>query len=267
MEVMAMKNNDLKEKIRDNVKEKIAISNIREEFDMKNNKNKKIIYWITSSVAVFVLGFGVVIGTNILNNIQVQNKTYEIASKNELNSKDSKINQIEREDIININSYQLANQLTSIADMNIDGKWIDSDLSKEFQNLNNINFPTCLVNIRQGKLFVKSNKDDKDYSKLLSYGLTASATNGDNANVQINISIDEYAISCYWNYDDIKDKESSFINNTEVKLFMSQNSEDKTKISGIAFFEYDNYKYRIEVYKISQDEFIDIIRSIVNANQ
>lgn len=259
-----MENNDLKEKIKNNAKEKIAISNIREEFDMKNNKNRKIIYWITSSVAVFVLGFGIVIGTNILNNNQVQNKTYEIASKNELNSKDSEINQIEREDIININSYQLANQLTNIADMNIDGKWIDSDLSQEFQNFNNINFPTYLVNIRQGKLYVKSNKEDEDYSKLSLYSLIAYTTNGNNANVQIDISIDEYPINCYWNYDDIKDKESSFINNTEVKLFMSENSEDETKISGIAFFEYDNYKYRIEVYKIGQEEFIDIIRTIVS---
>lgn len=265
-----MKNNDLKEKIRNNVKEKIAISNIREEFVMKNNKNKIIIYWITSSVAVFVLVFGAIIGTNIFNKSQVPSEFYKIASKNELNDKNienNEFNEIEKEDIININSYQLASQLTSIADMDIDGKWIDSDLSQELQNLKNINFPTYLVNIRQGKIFVKSNENDKEYSKLSSYFLIASATNGNNANVQINISIDEYAINCYWNYDDLKDKESSFINNTEVKLFMSENSEDKAKISGIAFFEYDNYKYRIEVYKISQDEFIEIIRTIVNTNK
>ena len=148
-----MENDELKEKIRNNVKEKIAISNIREEFDMKNTKSKKIFYWVTSSVAVFILGFGVIIGTKNLNNIQIQNKTYEISSKNELNNKDNEINQIE--DIININSYGLASQLTSIADMDIDGKWVDSDLSQELQNLKDINLPTYLVNFRQGKVFVK----------------------------------------------------------------------------------------------------------------
>ena len=36
-----MENNDLKEKIRKNIKEEIAISNIRKEFGMKIGKNKK----------------------------------------------------------------------------------------------------------------------------------------------------------------------------------------------------------------------------------
>ena len=43
MEVMAMENNNLKERIRNNVKEKIAVSNIREELDMKSKKSRKII--------------------------------------------------------------------------------------------------------------------------------------------------------------------------------------------------------------------------------
>lgn len=261
-----MENNDLKEKIRNNVKEKIAVSNIREEFDMKNNKNKKIIYWITSSVAVFVLVFGVVIGTNILNNSQVQNKYYEIASKNELNDKNIKNNEIEKEDIININSYQLLSN-ANIADIDIDGKWVDSNLLQDFKTLSNIKFPKELVNIRQGKIYIRADENDEEYSKLSSYSLSASATNGNNANIQINISKENFVLNCYWNYDDIKDRPSSFINNTEVKLFMSENSEDKTRVSGVAFFEYNDYKYRIEVYKITQDEFLDIIKTIVNTNK
>ena len=55
MEVMAMENNELKERIRKNVKEKIAVSNIREEFDMKTTNKRKIIYGITSSAAVFYI--------------------------------------------------------------------------------------------------------------------------------------------------------------------------------------------------------------------
>ena len=77
-----MENNDLKEKIRKNVKERIAVSNIREEFDMKNKKSRKIIYGITSSAAVFILGFGIMIGTNTFNNNQVQNNPYGISDFN-----------------------------------------------------------------------------------------------------------------------------------------------------------------------------------------
>lgn len=231
---------------------------------MKNN-NKRIIYWITSSVAVFVLGFGIVTGTNILNNSQVQNKFYEIASKNELNDNTVENNKIEKDDIININSYQLLSNasLTNITDMDIDGKWVETDIFQDFKNLSNIKFPEELVNVRQGKTYVRANENDEEYSKVESYSLSASATNGNNASVQINISKDRYPLNCYWNYDDVKDKESSFINNTEVKLFIGKNGEDNTKISGIAFFEYDGYKYRIEVYKITQDEFLDIIKAIV----
>ena len=47
MEVIAMENNNLKEQVRKDVKEKIAVSNIRKEFDMKSKNNKKLIYWET----------------------------------------------------------------------------------------------------------------------------------------------------------------------------------------------------------------------------
>ena len=79
MEVMAMENNNLKERIRKNVKEKIAVSNIREELDMKSKKSRKIIYGITSSVAVFILGVGIIIGTNTFNDNQIQDNSYGIA--------------------------------------------------------------------------------------------------------------------------------------------------------------------------------------------
>ena len=39
-----MENNNLKEQVRKDVKEKIAVSNIRKEFDMKSKNNKKLIY-------------------------------------------------------------------------------------------------------------------------------------------------------------------------------------------------------------------------------
>ena len=53
-----MENNDLEDKTRKMVKEKIAVSNIKEEFKMKENKNRKTIYFVTSVCAVFVLGIG-----------------------------------------------------------------------------------------------------------------------------------------------------------------------------------------------------------------
>ena len=73
-----MKDNELKEKIRKNIKEEIAISNIRKEFGMKTNKNKKLVYAISSICAVFILGIGIFIGTSKLNNNIFQDNSLEI---------------------------------------------------------------------------------------------------------------------------------------------------------------------------------------------
>ena len=88
-----MKNNELKEKIRNNIREEIAISNIRKEFDMKKNKNKKIIYTISSMCAVFILGIGVLIGTSNLNNKTLQGESLG-KTENENMKIELKINKI-----------------------------------------------------------------------------------------------------------------------------------------------------------------------------
>lgn len=59
-----MENNELKENIRKKVKEKIAISNIREEFDMKTNNKRKIIVGTLSVCAMCVLCLGIALNTD-----------------------------------------------------------------------------------------------------------------------------------------------------------------------------------------------------------
>ena len=78
-----MENKELKEKIRKNIKEEIAISNIRKEFGMKSNKNKRIVYAISSVCAVFILGVGIFVGTSKLNNNLLQGDTLEIGKTEE----------------------------------------------------------------------------------------------------------------------------------------------------------------------------------------
>ena len=89
-----MENNILKEKVKANVKEKVAILNIRKEFDMKANKNKKIVYMITSACAIIVLCIGIIIGTN---NSDFKN-IYQIALEktNTQNQEESLKNELRR---------------------------------------------------------------------------------------------------------------------------------------------------------------------------
>ena len=62
---MVMDNNELKNRIQKNVKENIAISNIREEIDMNNVKNKKVFYGVLSSCAMIMLCAVVIVNSNI----------------------------------------------------------------------------------------------------------------------------------------------------------------------------------------------------------
>lgn len=58
-----MENNALKERVRKNVKEKIALLNIKKEADMER-KSEKIVYLLASCAAIFILVFGLIIGVN-----------------------------------------------------------------------------------------------------------------------------------------------------------------------------------------------------------
>lgn len=72
-----MENKDLKEKIRKNVKEKIAVANIRKEFDMKIMNKRKIIYGTLSACAMCVLCLGIVLNTQKENNKLLSNISNE----------------------------------------------------------------------------------------------------------------------------------------------------------------------------------------------
>lgn len=65
MEVMAMENNELKEKVRKQIQQKIAIANIRKELAKKNNYGRKVVFGISSACAVLLIGFGIYLGQNI----------------------------------------------------------------------------------------------------------------------------------------------------------------------------------------------------------
>lgn len=85
--------------------------------------------------------------------------------------------------------------------------------------------------------------------------------NGDNASIEIYFSKDEELSQCR----NIKNEEfeNSIMNNTNVKLFKTNNYEDKTKINGEAFLQYNDYNIYVYTYKIDEASFINIVNSIV----
>ena len=160
--------------------------------------------------------------------------------------------------VINFNNSSAANALYCI-----DAKWIGVDLMQEFNFLNNIYIPEYLNKTRQGKIYVRDGRDDENYSKFNQYSIIFFDDSEQlEKSVSINFSKEKLLPDCIPSGIDLA--EESIINNTKVKLFATKLLKiEPTKIWGEAYFEYNNYKIDIQVYRITEDEFIEIVKSII----
>ena len=230
--------NNLKEKIRKNVKEEIAISNIRKEFDMKTSKNKKLVYAISSVCAVFVLGVGIFLGTNQLNNDLFQEGTLEIGKAKE--SLDIELN-------INI--------LNDIAMMSldVDTKTIELEqLPKEFMFIENLLIPEEYEFENSYTVYTRENREIAEYNKLHDYILNYKKD--DLNNIKIAFSKLESPIRDY--YIQGGDKISKI---GDVELKISQWEE-----MYIVTFEYKEIYFDIETTGITKEQLVNLLESLIN---
>ena len=152
-----MESNKL-EKMRKKVKEKIAISTIREEFEMKSNKNRKVIYWVTSSVAVFVFGIGIIMGTNLLKykDNQIADLSHDKQSINQESLKiELKINKMDNMSVFKVDA--------DIKELKIE------DIKDEFNFMKNINVPKNFKLNDVYAIYTRRDKDIKKYDVLHEY--------------------------------------------------------------------------------------------------
>lgn len=249
-----MKDNELKEKIRKNLKEEIAISNIRKELEMKSKKYNKIIYGILSACALFIVCLFIEQNTDLLNANNV-----ELAKNNDIIENN---NVTISEDNIIFNDMSKIN--IKMAD--IDGRFEEKNIIQQFDFIDNIDIPEYISLVRQGELYVKENITDKNYTKLRQYCLWYSAAGNENpSRIEIIFTKEETILDdCI--EPDIDNILGSIINGKEIKLFKSEYLLDKSKIAGVALFEIDGYKISVEATKISENEFINVIKSMVNTN-
>ena len=233
-----MENNYLKENIRKNIKERIAISNIREEFYMEKN-NKKVIYSILTACAVFILCIG--ISMNI-NNTDA--------------GKIAKQNNVKQENIVfNTGSLQYMAK--------IDANSESADLKDEFNFINTIYVPEELKLSLQSKIFVKENSNSSEYSKLWQYEILYLSDNTDNNSyVKVTFTGENHILGCTAVPDEENTKNSQ-INGKEVKLFKEKDLTDESKIVGEAFFENNGYKFYVQAQTVTEEEFINIVSSIL----
>ncbi len=241
-------NNDLKENVKKDVKEKIAILNASKEFEVKSKKTRKVMYPILSVCALFVLCLV------ISKNVEFPSNSIKIAKNN---------NQIQKEQYIQEDNIVFnEGSIKSLED--IDGKWEDANLKEEFEFVDKINVPDGLYLSRQGKLFEREyiNNDIDDYTKLWQYTLIyANDDKEDGPYIEITFTKEKYILGCLM--PDEEKMPSSIINGKEVKLFKGKYIRDESKITGEAFLEKDGYKFYIEAHRIDEEDFINILKSIL----
>lgn len=235
-----MENNILKEKVKANVKEKIAILNIRREFDMKANKNKKIVYIITSACAVLVLCMGIIIGTNN----SYFKKVYQIALEktNTQNQEESLKNEL------NINKFKISAMVSLDADVKIITL---KDLPEKFKFIENISLPEEYKLEESYIVCTRDNKEIDEYNILHDY--VFNYTKGNNkikiAFSEIEEPLRDYFIECGDKISKIGDAE----------FIISQSGE-----MYIVTFSYQNINFDIETTGITEDELVNLLQSIID---
>lgn len=241
-----MENNELKERIRKNIKEKIAISNIRKEFGMKTGKNKKLIYTISSICAVFILGVGIFVGTNKLNNNIFQNDNLEIGKTEEIQNKDESLN-IE----LNINKIKEMEETKLDADVEI----IEIEkLPERFEFIKNVKVPEEYKIEGSYNIYTRSDITKSEYDVLHDYVVSYKK---DSIN-EIIIAFSEIEKPLRDYYIDMGDKVSKI---GDIELIISQ-----YKNMYILTFNFKDIYFDIETTGITENELLELLQSIFAEN-
>ena len=230
-----MENNELKEKIRKNIKEEIAISNIRKEFGMKTNK--KIIYVLSSICAVFILGIGIFVGVN--KNLLPSNTV-------DIGQTDGKGENVKVE--LNINKIKDM----SMTSLDADVKTIElENLPEEFTFIENLLIPEGYGFENVYTVYTRENIDTAEYNVLHDYVLNY--RKDDLNEIKIAFSKIESPIRDY--FIDEGDKVSKI---GDVELVISQWKE-----MYVVTFEYQGIYFDIETTGVTENELVSLLQSVI----
>lgn len=230
----------LKEVIKKNVKEEIAASNIRKEFDMKMSRNKRIISIVTSVAAVFILGLGFII-TNPhekMKNSEIKDLSfYKELSRQEGLKIDLKINEID---------------LLGASKLDADVKVINfDDLPEKIKFVENIAIPENFELTDMYAIYTKKDINVKEYNVLHDY--VVYYQKDDEHNINISFSTIEEPLRDYYFGENNK---ISKIGDIEFEI-------SKYKEMYLVTFKNKDIFFDIETNGITENELVELLLSIV----
>lgn len=230
---------------------------------MKNKKSKKIIYVITSSAAVFIFGFGIILGTNRLNNNQVQNDThYGISDLQDIkNNKESLKTEL--------NIYRVSSLTSSDMDVKIDNynqkmpQEIWKKILEEFKVTNGISYEDFTNKIPEKFMYcnfytisTRGYKDNNLSNEYRKHDYVFEYRTENNGKILIALCKNEKPLRDY--EFEFKGKKSQ-IGNTELEIAQYNNKY-------MATFEFNNVNYDIETTDITENELLELLQSILTEN-
>jgi len=146
----------------------------------------------------------------------------------------------------------------------VDGNWKDENVEEKFGFIRNIEILKQYEHLRQGMVYVKENVEDTNYSKFQQYELIYYMDGNNAPSTDIIFTKEDKILQCM--IPNESDFPSSTISGNEVKLFKAKNFFDDSKINGEAFFKYKDYTFYITSHRIDENDFIELIKSILNQN-
>lgn len=230
---------------------------------MKNKKSKKIIYAITSSAAVFVLGFGIILGTNRLNNNQVQNNNhYGISDLQDIkNNKESLKTEL--------NIYRVSSLTSSDMDVKIDNynqkmpQEIWKEILEEFKVTNGISYEDFTNKIPEKFMYcnfytisTRGYKDNNLSNEYHKHDYVFEYRKDNDGEIIIALCKEEEPLRDY--FFEFKGKKSQ-IGNTDLEISQYNNKY-------MATFKFDNVYYDIETTNITENELLELLQSILTEN-
>lgn len=160
-------------------------------------------------------------------------------------------NDNEFKDVNKFNINDINGNKSELVKLDVDAKIVESnEINTPF---NDLVVPNDLIDVNYYIMYVRSNKDSKEYNVVNNIEVVYSS----NSNRMINISYSkDYKPlrDYYFNEDSSK---ISNINNVELKIYKYENTY-------FTEFTFNNYNYDIETNNISENELKNLLISIIN---
>ena len=225
---------------------------VEEKCNINKEKNKKLIYCITSVVAVFILGFGIILGTKILNNNLDNNKVQKYSDIT-MESIELHINKGERTIKDNLSNFDIRVEEANYF------------MIPYFECLKDLKLPKDFNTTRIYKILGRENQNWNEEIKESDYNILEcwqiNYYNNDKSDTRsISIFLSDKGIPGTYNCipPKVKDCIPSKINNVELIIY-----EYSGENSYLVEFSYKGYGFSIETNGITEDELVELLQSII----